>query len=86
LRGTLLDPFGRAEIRRVERALIGEYRELVAAALDGLDGDTHAACTALCELPDVIRGCEDVKPRNVARFRERAAQLRAVSSPRRPGS
>ena len=33
LRGTRLDPFGRAEVRRVERELIGEYEELVGEAL-----------------------------------------------------
>ena len=33
LRGTALDPFGYAEVRRVERALIGEYRALVETAL-----------------------------------------------------
>jgi indolepyruvate ferredoxin oxidoreductase len=29
----------------------------------------------LCALPDVVRGYEDVKLRNVERFRERAAEL-----------
>jgi indolepyruvate ferredoxin oxidoreductase len=36
LRGTALDPFGRAAVRRVERALPGEYRALVDRALADL--------------------------------------------------
>src|SRR6185503_2968758 len=42
LRGGALDVFGRAEVRRVERALIGEYRMLVEQALAKLGPDTHA--------------------------------------------
>ncbi len=34
LRGTRLDPFGKAKVRRVERELVGEYEALVAEALD----------------------------------------------------
>ncbi len=37
LRGTALDPFGRSEERKTERALIGEYR----AAIDEVLADTH---------------------------------------------
>jgi indolepyruvate ferredoxin oxidoreductase len=75
LRGTAFDPFGYAEVRRVERALIGEYRQLVETALVRLSPVTHAAVMALAELPDEIRGYEDIKLANVARFREKATQL-----------
>ncbi|MGH7299212.1 MAG: indolepyruvate ferredoxin oxidoreductase family protein, partial [Candidatus Rokuibacteriota bacterium] len=75
LRGTSLDPFGRAEVRRVERALIGEYRQLIETALVRLSPVTHGAAVALAELPDEIRGYEHVKLENVARFREKATQL-----------
>ena len=34
LRGTRLDPFGPAKVRRVERELIAEYEGIVAEALD----------------------------------------------------
>lgn len=77
LRGTWLDPFGRAEVRRVERALPGEYRDLVDAALAQLSFDTAAWVQEIAELPDLIRGYEDIKLRNVAQFRERAAALLA---------
>ena len=36
LRGRAIDPFGQAKVRRVERELIGEYRELVERSLDAL--------------------------------------------------
>jgi len=73
LRGTALDPFGRAEVRRVERALVGEYQALVRDALAHLGPDTADAVVEIAALPDAVRGYEDIKLRNVAAFRERAA-------------
>jgi indolepyruvate ferredoxin oxidoreductase len=75
LRGKWLDPFGRAEVRRVERALIEEYEALVGEALSLVTPDTHATAAELLELPDVIRGYEEIKLRNVVLFRKRAEPL-----------
>ncbi|HEX6582988.1 MAG TPA: indolepyruvate ferredoxin oxidoreductase family protein [Thermoleophilaceae bacterium] len=72
LRGTRLDPFGRAEVRRVERELIDEYEGMVAEAVALLTPDTHDTAVELLELPDVIRGYEEIKLRNVMLFRKRA--------------
>jgi indolepyruvate ferredoxin oxidoreductase len=75
LRGTALDVFGHAAVRRVERELIGEYRRLVDTALARLTPDSHDVAVALAALPDEVRGFEDIKLASVARFRERAAAL-----------
>jgi indolepyruvate ferredoxin oxidoreductase len=72
LRGTGLDPFGYARVRRTERALVGEYRELVERALRDLSPNTHDRAVRIARLPDLVRGYEDVKLRNVQRFREAA--------------
>jgi indolepyruvate ferredoxin oxidoreductase len=77
LRGTRLDVFGYAKVRRIERALIGEYQTLVRSALERLDADTAGRVEALAGLPDVIRGYEDIKLANVERFRTRARALLA---------
>ncbi len=77
LRGTPLDPFGYSHLRRVERRLPDEYRGHIEAALEALTADTHATCLALAELPDLVRGYEEIKLRGVERFAERAAELRA---------
>ncbi len=61
LRGTALDPFGRAAVRRVERALIGEYRALLEKAMAGLSPESYERAVKLATLPDLIRGYEDVK-------------------------
>jgi len=76
LRGTKADPFGKAEVRRVERALIGEYEELAQWAAERLGPRTHRLCVELLELADMIRGYEDIKLDNVARYRERVSELR----------
>jgi indolepyruvate ferredoxin oxidoreductase len=75
LRGTALDPFGRAEVRRVERALIGEYQAQIDKAVAGLTPATYATAVKLANLPDMIRGYEDIKLRNVLRYREELKTL-----------
>ena len=78
LRGTPFDLFGYARVRRVERELIAEYRTLMETELDALTTDTYERAVRLAELPDVIRGYEDVKLAGVERFHQ---QLRAIRSP-----
>ena len=56
--------------------LVGEYDELVDAALELLGPDTaRTTRREIAELPDVVRGYEDVKLRNVERFRSRGVEL-----------
>ncbi|MXW94265.1 MAG: indolepyruvate ferredoxin oxidoreductase family protein [Acidimicrobiaceae bacterium] len=78
LRGTPLDLFGYAKVRRVERQLVADYRALLEAELNSLTPGTYERAVKLAQLPDVIRGYEDVKLAGVERFGE---QVRAVRSP-----
>ena len=75
LRGTRLDPFGYAAMRRIERALIGEYRGLIEQAMGDLSPESYERAVKLAELPDMIRGYDEVKLRNVQRFREAVREL-----------
>jgi indolepyruvate ferredoxin oxidoreductase len=75
LRGTAWDPFGYAEVRRVERALIADYRALLDKALVGLGPESYERAVKLAGLPDLIRGYEDIKLRNVQRFRDEVRTL-----------
>ncbi len=77
VRGTALDLFGRAELRKLERALPSEYRALVLRALETLSPSNHDMVVQIAALPDMIRGYEAIKLGNVARFRQRAAALEA---------
>jgi indolepyruvate ferredoxin oxidoreductase len=77
LRGTALDPFGYAAVRRVERALIGEYRGMIEQTLRSLTPESHERAVRIARLPDLVRGYEDVKLRNVRRFRDEARTLGA---------
>ena len=75
LRGTPLDPFGRAPIRQLERALRDEYRALVLRLAAELNADSYPTAVAAAEAADLVRGYEDVKLAGVRRYRARLESL-----------
>ncbi|MGI8564722.1 MAG: indolepyruvate ferredoxin oxidoreductase family protein [Candidatus Dormibacter sp.] len=64
LRGTAWDPFARSEIRRLERALISWYEELLDEICANLTPANHGTAVQLAATPDRIRGYEQIKQRN----------------------
>ena len=77
LRGTPMDPFGRTRVRIAERELIEEYLGLVDHLIGRLSPATAALAVRLAELPDSVRGYEDVKMRTVESYHQAMAELRA---------
>jgi indolepyruvate ferredoxin oxidoreductase len=75
LRGGAFDIFGYTAERKMERALITEYREMVEALVAKLDASNHADAVELASLPEQIRGFGHVKEKAVAEFRTRKAEL-----------
>ncbi len=78
LRGTALDPFGYFKERRVERALIEDYRALVLDVVARLDENNLATGVALAAAAQDIAGYGPVKHASIEAYRERVAQLRAA--------
>ena len=70
LRGTPLDLFGYAAVRRNERKLPGEYRAAIRKLLGALDGANHAEALAIADLVDQVRGYEHLKMKRLAAYRE----------------
>jgi indolepyruvate ferredoxin oxidoreductase len=63
VRGTALDPFGRTEERRAERALISAYEAQIEDILKYLSAPNLPVAVAIAELPDRIRGFGHIKER-----------------------
>lgn len=78
LRGTPLDPFGRTEERRMERALIAQYEADLDAWLPKAGPDRMDALIALAELPLQIRGFGPVKAANAAKAEKRREEILAA--------
>jgi Pyruvate/2-oxoacid:ferredoxin oxidoreductase gamma subunit len=76
LRGGAFDVFGYTAERKMERALIAEYRQLVEALLPGLTAANHATAVELASLPEYIRGFGHVKEKAVAEYRVKQAARR----------
>jgi indolepyruvate ferredoxin oxidoreductase len=71
LRGTALDIFGYTEERKMERALIDQYRATVDELLGKLSSERLAQAVELARIPEDIRGYGHVKERHA-----KAAQLK----------
>jgi indolepyruvate ferredoxin oxidoreductase len=55
--------------------LIVEYRTWMDAVAVAMTPDNHALAVRVAELPDIVRGYEDVKLANVVRYRKQGEQL-----------
>jgi indolepyruvate ferredoxin oxidoreductase len=75
LRGTWLDPFGYAAERKMERALIREYRALIRDVAARVTTETLQVTAEVAAAPELIAGYGPVKQEGVAKFRARVAEL-----------
>ncbi|MDB5746027.1 MAG: indolepyruvate ferredoxin oxidoreductase [Massilia sp.] len=75
LRGGAFDVFGYTAERKMERALIAEYRAMIEGLLPSLNGANVAQAVELAKLPEQIRGFGHVKEKAVEEFRVRKAEL-----------
>ena len=75
LRGRAWDPFGRSEERRMERALIEQYRARIETLLPELDAARLPLAIQIAQVPLAMRGYGHVKAANVALARLREAEL-----------
>ena len=81
LRGTALDIFGYTAERKMERALIEQYRQTIGALLPKLTADNLARLTAIASIPEDIRGYGHVKERHLKAAKEKEAALLAAFDP-----
>ena len=76
LRGTALDPFGYAEVRKLERAMVPEYIDAIDALLAALTSANTVEAVAIASLPDKVRGYEHLKLERAEAYRvELAARV-----------
>ncbi|MEO8364063.1 MAG: DUF6537 domain-containing protein, partial [Ilumatobacteraceae bacterium] len=68
VRGTSFDPFARADMRRLERSLVDEYSEHIAAVTAQLTDESLDGCLRVLLAPDLIRGFEGVKRASLERY------------------
>ena len=78
LRGTSLDFFGHAGIRREERGLIAWYRNLIEEVLEHVTPGTLDLGIEIANLPDQIRGYEGIKLASIRAVKELASEKIAL--------
>ncbi len=71
LRGGPLDIFGRSKHRRMERELIGWYRDLITQVIER----NPPQAEEIAALPDQIRGYEQIKEASIVKVKQRAIEM-----------
>jgi indolepyruvate ferredoxin oxidoreductase len=74
LRGTPLDLFGWAGLRREERTLIAWYQDTLRLLLPGLNAANLGLAAEIARLPDQIRGYEHIKLRSIESVRQQVEE------------
>ncbi|HCP00551.1 MAG TPA: indolepyruvate ferredoxin oxidoreductase family protein [Rhodospirillaceae bacterium] len=69
LRGTIFDPFGHTEERRMERALIEDYRQGLERLGQSLHRGNYQLAVEIASIPESIRGYGHVKLDSIVRAR-----------------
>jgi len=78
LRGTTLDPFGYTSERRMERALPGEYSDMIFRHLDKAKPHDWPRLVALAKSAELVRGYGHIKEANVVKYRGECARLEST--------
>lgn len=83
LRGTRADLFAYTSVRRAERKLIDEYMGVLDLLTEHLDGSNIDRAVEIAELPQQIRGYEELKLQRISTYREELERQmeRYISSP-----
>ena len=77
LRGGTFDVFGYSAERKMERAMIVEYRDMVRGLLQNLNADNLTTAVEIANLPDQVRGFGHVKEKAVEQYRRKKDKLLA---------
>ena len=62
-------------MRRIERELIAEYRDVIGDLLPGISPGTIDRCAEIASLLETVRGYEEIKLAAVARYRKQMRTL-----------
>jgi len=81
LRGTPFDPFGFDRDRRLERALIKEFEQLVTSSVAAATPATYDDLVTLAASALTIKGYGPIKERSVAAWRARVSELTNPAAP-----
>ena len=76
LRGTRFDPFGRSEERRMERALIRDYHDLVHYLLSEVNPENYGKVVEIAALAGKIKGFGHIKMANIERYQAQLDRLK----------
>ncbi|MEO6570177.1 MAG: DUF6537 domain-containing protein, partial [Ilumatobacteraceae bacterium] len=72
------DPFGFAEVRKLERAMVIEYEAAVGTLLAHIAPGNLDEAVEIASLPDQVRGYEHIKLRRATAYRAELAERLAT--------
>ena len=75
LRGGAFDVFGKTDERKMERALVVDYKTSIDEVLASLTLSNHATAVEIARIPDQVKGYGHVKERNLKAARVKWAAL-----------